>query len=134
MFRTVTYTSFASVGLQPFEVEEIAARSRKNNCLDAVTGVLIFNGGANAQTIEGPPAAIQNLLDRLYVDDRHCRICVRDDRLSGKRIFPNWAMGYVHLGLGSLDGQLELAEALSHDMPQEVHDILLSMAATLPFG
>ena len=43
-------------------------------------------------------------------------------------------MGYVRLDGGWLEGQYDLLDALSHEMPGEIHDVLMSMAETLPFG
>ncbi len=131
--RAITYSSFASPGLQPVEFEQILAISLANNARDAVTGLLMFNGAAFVQTIEGPAAAIDRLLMRIASDSRQCQMEVCDDRPIERRIFPDWTMGYVRMEGGWLEGQYDIAEALSHDMPQPIRDVLMSMASTLPF-
>ena len=131
--RAVTYSCFASPGLQPFELEQILGVSCGNNARDAVTGLLMFNGAAFVQTIEGPDAAIDRLLMRIASDSRQCQMEICDDRSIDRRIFPDWTMGYVRLEGGWLEGQFDIAEALSRDMPPPIRAVLMSMASTLPF-
>ena len=132
-FRAVTYSSFASPGLQPVELERILTASRVNNARDGITGLLLFNGAAFVQTIEGPVSAIERLVMRLANDLRHCQMEIVDERALESRIFPDWTMGYVRLEGGWLEGQYDVAEALSHEMPQPIREVLMSMASTLPF-
>ena len=132
--RAVTYSSFASPGLQPIEFEQILAVSRANNARDAVTGLLMFNGAAFVQTIEGPKAAIDRSVMRIASDVRHCQMEICDDRLIQRRIYPDWTMGYVRMEGGWLEGQYDIAEALSREMPQPIREVLMSMASTLPFA
>ncbi len=131
--RAVTYSSFASPGLQPAELEQIVKVSQSNNARDAVTGLLMFNGAAFVQTIEGPAAAIDRLVMQLANDARHCEMEICDDRTLDLRIFPDWTMGYVRMEGGWLEGQYDVAEALSREMPQPIREVLMSMASTLPF-
>jgi len=131
--KVATYSSFASPGLQPVELEQILGASQRNNARDAITGVLMFNGAAFVQTIEGPPAAIDALLMLLATDLRHCQMEICDERMLKRRIFPDWSMGYVRMDGGWLEGQYDVAEALSHEMPPPIRDLLMSMATTLPF-
>lgn len=131
--KAATYSSFASPGLQPVELEQILAASRRNNARDAITGVLMFNGAAFVQTIEGPPEAIDALLMTLASDTRHCQMEVCDERTLPRRIFPDWSMGYVRMDGGWLEGQYDVADALAREMPAEIRELLMSMATTLPF-
>ncbi|MEO5640306.1 MAG: BLUF domain-containing protein [Sphingomicrobium sp.] len=131
--KVLTYSSFASPGLQPVELEQILAVSQRNNARDAITGLLMFNGAAFVQTIEGPAAAIDRLVMAIANDSRHCQMEICDERDATKRIFPDWVMGYVRMDGGWLEGQYDIADALGRDMPDEVRDVLMSMATTLPF-
>ena len=88
-WRAVTYSSFASPGLQPADFEQILLVSRANNARDAVTGLLMFNGAAFVQTIEGPTASIDRLLMRIASDSRQCQMAICDDRPIDRRIFPD---------------------------------------------
>ncbi len=132
--KCITYSSYASPGIQPLDLEAILRTSVRNNARDAITGVLMFNGAMFVQTIEGPAESIDRLMSWLAEDVRHCAMAVRDQRVLTRRIFPDWSMGYVRLDGGWLEGQYEVLEALARPMPREMHDILVSLAETLPFG
>lgn len=132
--RCVTYSSFATAGIQPLDLERILRTSLKNNARQRITGVLMFNGAAFVQSIEGPPASIDWLLMELGSDQRHCEMTIRDDRMLTHRIFPDWSMAYVRLDGGWLEGQHDLLEALSREMPEVMHELLMSLATTLPFA
>ncbi|MEO6247122.1 MAG: BLUF domain-containing protein [Sphingomicrobium sp.] len=131
--KAATYSSFAAPGLQPVELEQILSASQRNNARDAITGVLMFNGAAFVQTIEGPPAAIDALLMRLATDRSHCQMEICDERSLSRRIFPDWVMGYVRMDGGWLEGQYDITDALAREMPVEIRGLLTSMATTLPF-
>jgi hypothetical protein len=131
--KLLTYSSFASPGIQPAEIEQILTVSRANNARDAVTGLLMFNGAAFVQAIEGPVAAVDRLYVRLLDDRRHCEISLHDDLPLSRRAFGEWTMGYVQINGGWLEGQYDVADALARDMPASVRELLMSMANTLPF-
>ena len=130
----MTYSSYATAGLQPSELESILNVSGHNNARDALTGVLMFNGAIFVQSVEGPKASVDRLMARLAGDSRHCQIDIHDDRSIPKRIFADWSMGYVKLDGGWLEGQVDVIEALSQDMPKRMREILHSLATTLPFA
>lgn len=132
--KCVTYSSYATAGLQPTDLDAILKVSGHNNALDAVTGVLMFNGAIFVQAVEGPTASVDRLMARLAIDRRHCQIVIHDDRSISKRIFADWSMGYVKLDGGWLEGQYDVIEALSQDMPKRMREILHSLATTLPFA
>ena len=132
--KCVTYSSYAAAGLQPAELEAILKVSGHNHARDALTGVLMFNGAIFVQSVEGPKASVDRLMARLADDPRHCQIDIHDDRSIPKRIFADWTMGYVKLDGGWLEGQVDVIEALSQDMPKRVREILHSLATTLPFA
>ena len=130
----MTYASFATPGLKPIDLELIYRTSIRNNVRDGITGLLLFNGAVFVQTIEGSPDAVDRLLMRLAVDGRHCEMVLRDERKLWLRIFAEWSMGYMRLDGGWVEGQFDIVEALSREMPAEIHKILMELAQTLPFG
>lgn len=76
------------------DVPAILAVSRRNNARIGVTGVLLFDGRRFLQTIEGEPAVIDALIDRLKQDDRHRAIVVLSRREITVRSFADWSMAY----------------------------------------
>ena len=131
--KLLTYSSFASPDIQPAEIEQILTVSCANNVRDAVTGLLMFNGAAFGQAIEGPVAADDRLYMRIANDPRHCQISLHDDLSLERRVFDEWTMGYVQINGGWLEGQYDVADALAREMPASVRELLMSMANTLPF-
>lgn len=80
---------------QSAEVEEILAKSRRNNIRNEITGALLFNSGYFAQVLEGPPAAVEQTFERIQRDMRHSEISVLECGLVPNRDFPTWSMAYA---------------------------------------
>ena len=129
--KTLTYTSWARAGLRPDEVDTILSSAKINNPLDGITGVLIFNGTAFMQILEGSEEAIDGLTSRLVSDPRHSNMSIRDRRLIEKRSFPNWSMAYLRLETGEFQGQDEIVKALSRDLPQPVRNIVMGLTQSM---
>ena len=90
------YVSDLSPGTRATEVSRIVGSSRRRNAGDAITGLLIFDGDCFCQYVEGPPAAVTALNDRLDRDVRHTRMEVLLEGLfAGPRRFSDWRLGYV---------------------------------------
>ena len=89
---SLTYTSQAARGLEAKDVDEIHRAALTYNPLDGVTGILLFNGEAFMQIIEGAETAIDDLFERLLKDPRHHSVELRDRRKIEKRFFPQWSM------------------------------------------
>ncbi len=87
--KALTYTSLARPGLLAEDVDAIISSSRINNPLDGITGILIFNGSAFMQMLEGSEAAVDDLAERLIFDQRHTDVSVRDEKLIIARSFPD---------------------------------------------
>ena len=129
--KTFTYTSWARAGLRPDEVDTILSSAKINNPLDGITGVLIFNGTAFMQILEGSEEAIDGLTSRLVSDPRHSNMSIRDRRLIETRSFPNWSMAYLRLETGEFQGQDEIVKALSRDLPQPVRNIVMGLTQSV---
>ena len=129
--KILTYTSWARAGIRPAEVDAIVASARINNPLDGITGVLIFNGTAFMQILEGSEAAIDGLTSRLSSDPRHANMLIRDSRLIETRTFPNWSMAYLRLESGAFRGKDEVVRALSRDLPQPVRNVVMGLTRSV---
>ncbi|MEO8835971.1 MAG: BLUF domain-containing protein [Caldimonas sp.] len=76
-------------------VAEICAQSQANNQRDGITGLLVFDGHAFCQYVEGSASAVASLLGRLERDPRHLRMqLLQHGTAPGGRRFPNWRLGY----------------------------------------
>ena len=129
--KTLTYTSWARAGIREDQVDAILSSARINNPLEGITGVLIFNGTAFMQILEGSEAAIDGLTARLASDPRHSSMSIRDNRLIDARTFPNWSMAYLQLANGTFHGEDEVVKALGRDLPQAMRNIVLGLTQSV---
>ena len=78
------------------KIARICERSRVNNLRDGITGLLLFDGMAFCQYVEGAPQAVSALLGRLEHDPRHVDMRVLQfGAAGGPRRFPSWRLGYA---------------------------------------
>jgi hypothetical protein len=125
--KALTYTSWARPGIGAAEVDAILGSARVNNPLDGLTGVLIFNGTAFVQIVEGSAAGVDALAARLQSDPRHFNMSIRDERAIETRTFPDWSMAFLRLDDGRFEGEEAVARALNRDLPQGLRNILLGL-------
>lgn len=74
------------------QVEDIMVLARQNNARDGITGALAFTDGRFVQVLEGRPADLENLLERLISDDRHTNLTILARRGVQARDFLGWDM------------------------------------------
>ena len=127
--KTLTYTSRARLDLTSQDLIDIHEAARHFNALDGISGLLIFNGVHFLQIIEGSEAAIDSLLARLRMDDRHSAIEVRDERLIEERSFPDWSMGLCQVTTDSFQASGAVEEVLPDGIAPAVRDRILTMTA-----
>jgi hypothetical protein len=127
-FKCIAYTSLAALDLDERQLREIYDSARNLNGLDGISGLLIFNGTHFLQWIEGPPAAIDDLVERLRRDPRHDALEVRDERYSDERLFGHWAMELVQARGRFFSARHDLATILPPGLPEPVRERVLAMA------
>jgi len=93
---TLLYVSELAAG-GAAEIDQICRRSRANNQRDGITGVLVFDGQAFCQFVEGSEPAVAALRDRLERDPRHRDMRVLQfGRTPWPRRFTSWRLGYAY--------------------------------------
>lgn len=90
--RQILYVSRSVVQASETELLGILEKSRRNNGLDGITGLLWADGDRFAQVIEGDDRAIGEAMDRIRADPRHHEITILHDRIIAKRQFGDWSM------------------------------------------
>ncbi|GAA3753938.1 hypothetical protein GCM10022270_10780 [Terriglobus aquaticus] len=74
---------------------QLVATSRRNNASDWISGVLLYNGTAFAQVLEGPANAVESCLNRIQQDPRHSNLVVVSRNPIQRRLFSAWSMAYI---------------------------------------
>lgn len=127
--KTLTYTSRARLDLSSQDLIDIHETARHFNALDGISGLLIFNGVHFLQIIEGSEAAIDSLIARLRLDDRHSAIEVRDERPIEERSFPGWSMELCQVSTDRFEASGTVEAVLPDGIAPTVRDRILTMTA-----
>lgn len=94
----LVYVSRSNIDLAtPLAVADILDVSSRNNGEYRITGALTYSGEHFIQLLEGPPEALDWLLDRLLHDPRHRDLDVLGRVAIRERAFPEWSMVFPDL-------------------------------------
>lgn len=102
--RQIIYLSTASHPMTDDELEALLTAARKRNGELGVTGMLLYSDGEFLQALEGPPDALDKLLQSIRFDLRHCGMMVIADRRIAHRDFEDWSMAFRRLSGDELRG------------------------------
>ena len=103
------------------ELADLLEGARARNTRHGITGMLVYDAGYFIQMLEGPEAAVRQLLKNIRNDPRHDEYEMLDETFDDSRLLHGWSMDSVHLefmddskheGLRQLlaqDGAFELA-------------------------
>lgn len=97
MLVRLVYASRARVQIDDIVVDDIIAKSRRNNGERGITGVLCFSGDVFAQVVEGGRDAVNSLYSRLHDDARHDQLTLLQYEEIEARAYPAWSMARVGL-------------------------------------
>lgn len=97
----LTYVSRHNANNKKIEVTRILAQAQRNNQQNDVTGALVISDDYFLQSIEGERAVINELLSKLFKDDRHSSLQVIECREVEQRRWGKWSM--KHLSLSDQD-------------------------------
>lgn len=126
----VVYAADAAQGVSDHDVADIVRQSQRNNERLGITGLLVWTGGVFLQAIEGPYAAVTELLEIIQTDTRHLGIMPISEKEIAYRLYPSWSMEYVRT-LPDVSG-IVLADTLAAN-PDTADRALLDLAsANLP--
>lgn len=127
------YVSTASAAVAGGDVFDITQRSSLRNPQRGITGFLVFANGLFLQYVEGPPAALDTLLDDLSRDPRHHSIKVLDRRPLRERAFPGWKMKRLQIADHAVLAEDLVAQLRELGIPAEtvleVSELLSARAA-----
>ena len=129
--KSLTYTSLARLDLTEDGGVAIHREAARQNALDGITGLLVFNGTHFLQILEGSDDAIEDLLQRLRRDRRHEAVEVRDERMIDQRLFGDWSMELVRVKGRYIEAREQVARALPSNLPPPVTERIFRMTEAI---
>lgn len=91
---------YASAASHPFsmeEIEELLEKSRRNNAVVNVTGMLLYEDGSFFQVLEGEAQSVEKIYRKVCADERHQRVSKLIYEPIEERHFGDWSMGLAEL-------------------------------------
>ena len=88
----VVYISTVVAPFNEDELRRLVEKASKANAAIDITGMLCYNAGDFLQILEGPPAAVEELLEIISRDPRHLMVQILHRGSCTTRLFPDWAM------------------------------------------
>ncbi len=107
---TLMHIIYASAATDKFgrdELVEILEQARPRNGALGVSGMLLYINGSFLQILEGPPAQVEPLFEKISTDKRHTNVVTIIRESIAKRDFDGWSMGFADVNeadLASIDG------------------------------
>lgn len=130
--KSVTYTSWARPNFSEEDLESILRSARTNNPMDGISGLLIFNGGAFLQILEGGETAVDEMVQRLSTDPRHFNLFIRSEQRIAERAFPDWSMAYLRVDNGEFVGEQTVQQAFKRNVPEATRNVIKALTHSMP--
>lgn len=86
----LTYKSMATTNPTPADLKAMVSMARARNRELGITGMLLFEDGCFLQTLEGPPAQLDQVWNSIKRDPRHRDIQVLSEHVVNNRLFSAW--------------------------------------------
>jgi hypothetical protein len=83
--------------VNPNDIQDILATSRRNNQTWGITGVLCYDPKCFLQCLEGPRNRINALYKQILCDERHHEVTLLEYSDIHQRKFEKWSMAYVRI-------------------------------------
>lgn len=95
--KSLVYSSEAVEHFDDTALEQLLRSARNHNWDANITGALFYRDGSFIQFLEGAPADVDALMERIQNDSRHTNVRIVVDELTTVRQFSDWTMGYQPL-------------------------------------
>ncbi|WP_367846661.1 BLUF domain-containing protein [Rhodoferax sp. WC2427] len=92
---SLVYVSSARLPLGEPALEQLLCKARDRNQQNALTGVLLYNGGNFMQYLEGPAPALQETYRRIARDPLHENVIELLLEPIAERSYSRWDMGFA---------------------------------------
>jgi hypothetical protein len=94
---SAVYVSSAVRPMPEGEILEILRVARQRNERLGITGMLLYRGGNFLQVLEGPAAAVDQLIDKIKKDPRHRGVILMSRKAIEDRQFGDWHMAFRNM-------------------------------------
>lgn len=113
--KQFAYISHEVLDFKEADLRELLLQSRRKNKELQLTGLLLFDKPVFMQVLEGPVAAIDQMIASLRADVRHygMDIIYMNEDLKARE-FANWRMGFQILGKGTQEDFRQLDARIKH--------------------
>jgi hypothetical protein len=91
---SLAYISTTTTEMSDAALVRLLDGSRAANRAAEVTGFLLYRDGRFLQYLEGPEAAVRDLMRSIGSDARHRHVAVLLESAIARRQFPDWTMGF----------------------------------------
>ena len=95
LFFQLIYVSGGTVHFGEDDLNALLLKARANNTALDVTGVLLYSEGTFFQVLEGEQNTVEELYEKISLDDRHDKVLMLAKRKIAERNFGEWRMGFV---------------------------------------
>ena len=112
MLTTLIYRSLVNPELEQACILKLVHDARYHNSLENITGILIYDGVAFFQVLEGEESVIKTLFSRICSDPRHNAVVLVMRDYSAYRRFTNTGMRLFNTSEGTTDTIMEQIIAL----------------------
>ena len=109
----LVYLSQATRKMSSEELNSILKIAQDNNKNIDVTGSLFYNGGWFLQVLEGPPATLTTLYNKIEKDPRHKNSRILYNETASFRLFSRWSMNMTNLDNRQADKYDQLVEVIN---------------------
>jgi hypothetical protein len=90
----IIYLSSSNPLFSDKDLSDILTKSRINNTLKNITGLLLYHEGSILQVLEGEEETVMGVYNHIKNDHRHYGIIKMLSGRSQERNFPEWSMGF----------------------------------------
>jgi hypothetical protein len=92
----LTYISKESTAMVAKDLDKILVESRTTNTIKNITGCLVYYNQEFIQILEGEKNDVQELYEKIKVDNRHQSVKTLWEGKVSKRYFSDWNMAFYH--------------------------------------
>jgi len=126
---SIIYVSKVKNLLAHHQLRSLSEEAAKNNALNQITGMLVYNGEHFMQLIEGEAAHIESLLVRIERDERHSDLVVIRKKEDQPRECPDWSMRYYTVPLEGAGAANETFQSMPDDFQADTCILFTSFAS-----